>query len=208
MNHLIREPRWRFGFLALVVILLFAALSLMAFKLVLVKMLPFDNRSEFQVIINMDEGTTLEQTAAVARALGDNIRTVPEVINYQLYVGTASPYNFNGLVRHYFLRRSPAKADIQVNLLPKGMRSAQSHDIAKRVRPPLDEIARKYHARIAVVEIPPGPPSCKLSLRKSTGPTIPSRSISPTRYAVSLNGLKGLSTWTGMWKRPRQNTGL
>ncbi len=173
MSHLIREARWRNGFLVLVIVLLLAALSLLAFKLVLVKMLPFDNKSEFQVIINMDEGTTLEETAAVTRALGDYIRTVPEVTNYELYIGTASPYNFNGLVRHYFLRRGPAKADIQVNLLPKGKRSAQSHEIAKRVRPLLDEIAKKYNARIEVVEIPPGPPVLQTLVAEVYGPHYP-----------------------------------
>jgi len=173
MNHLIRDSRWRYAFLILVVVLLFGALSFLAFKLVLVKMLPFDNKSEFQVIINMDEGTTLEETAAVTRALGDYIRTVPEVTNYELYIGTASPYNFNGLVRHYFLRRGPTKADIQVNLLPKGERSAQSHEIAKRVRPPLDEIAKKYRARIEIVEIPPGPPVLQTLVAEVYGPRYP-----------------------------------
>ncbi len=170
MGHLIREARWRYGFLVLVVVLLLAALSLLFLKVVYVKMLPFDNRSEFQVIINMDEGTTLEETAAVTRALGDYLRTVPEVTNYELYIGTASPYNFNGLVRHYFLRRGPTKADIQVNLLSKSKRSAQSHEIAQRVRPPLDEIAKRYHARIEVVEIPPGPPVLQTLVAEIYGP--------------------------------------
>ena len=131
MTPLIHSPFWRYGFLVLVVVLLLASFSLFAFKIVRVKMLPFDNKSEFQIIIDMPAGSTLEQTAAVTREIGDYIRTVPEVINYQMYVGTASPYNFNGLVRHYFLRRGPHEADIQVNLLPKGERKAQSHDIAK-----------------------------------------------------------------------------
>ena len=122
MTPLIHSPFWRNGFLALVVVLLLATLSLFAFKVVRVKMLPFDNKSEFQIIIDMPVGSTLEQTASVTREIGDYIRTVPEVINYQMYVGTASPYNFNGLVRHYFLRRGPHEADIQVNLLPKGAR--------------------------------------------------------------------------------------
>jgi multidrug efflux pump subunit AcrB len=173
MRHLIRDPHWRYGFLVLVVVLLLAALSLLAFKLVFVKMLPFDNKSEFQIIINMDEGTTLEETAAVTRELGDCIRTVPEVTNYELYIGTASPYNFNGLVRHYFLRRGPNVADIQVNLLPKRERSAQSHEIAKRVRPALDEIAERYRARIEVVEIPPGPPVLQTLVAEVYGPHYP-----------------------------------
>jgi len=170
MTPLIHSPFWRYGFLVLVVVLLLAALSLFAFKVVRVKMLPFDNKSEFQVIIDMPEGSTLEQTASVTREIGDYIRTVPEVTNYQMYVGTASPYNFNGLVRHHFLRRGPHEADIQVNLLPKGERKAQSHDIAKRVRPRIDEIGTKYKARIKVAEVPPGPPVLQTLVAEVYGP--------------------------------------
>ena len=170
MTPLIHSPFWRNGFLALVVVLLLATLSLFAFKVVRVKMLPFDNKSEFQIIIDMPVGSTLEQTASVTREIGDYIRTVPEVINYQMYVGTASPYNFNGLVRHYFLRRGPHEADIQVNLLTKGERKAQSHDIAKRVRPRIDEIGAKYKARIKVAEVPPGPPVLQTLVAEIYGP--------------------------------------
>jgi len=170
MTPLIHSPFWRYGFLVLVVVLLLAALSLFAFKGVRIKMLPFDNKSEFQVIIDMPEGSTLEQTASVTREIGDYIRTVPEVTNCQMYVGTASPYNFNGLVRHYFLRRGPHEADIQVNLLPKGERKAQSHDIAKRVRPRIDEIGAKYKARIKVAEVPPGPPVLQTLVAEVYGP--------------------------------------
>ena len=170
MTPLIHSPFWRYGFLVFVVILLLASFSLFAFKIVRVKMLPFDNKSEFQIIIDMPEGTTLEQTAAVTREIGDTIRTVPEVINYQMYVGTASPHNFNGLVRHYFLRRGPHEADIQVNLKPKGERKSQSHDIAKRVRPKIDEIGRKHNARIKVSEVPPGPPVLQTLVAEVYGP--------------------------------------
>jgi multidrug efflux pump subunit AcrB len=170
MTPLIHSPFWRSGFLILVVVLLLATLSLFAFKVVRVKMLPFDNKSEFQVIIDMPAGSTLEQTASVTREIGDYIRTVPEVTNYQMYVGTASPYNFNGLVRHYFLRKGPHEADIQVNLLPKGERKAQSHDIAKRVRPRIDEIGAKYKARIKVAEVPPGPPVLQTLVAEVYGP--------------------------------------
>jgi multidrug efflux pump subunit AcrB len=170
MTPLIHSPFWRYGFLVFVVILLLASFSLFAFKIVRAKMLPFDNKSEFQIIIDMPEGTTLEQTAAVTREIGDTIRTVPEVINYQMYVGTASPHNFNGLVRHYFLRRGPHEADIQVNLKPKGERKAQSHDIAKRVRPKIDEIGRKYNARTKVSEVPPGPPVLQTLVAEVYGP--------------------------------------
>jgi multidrug efflux pump subunit AcrB len=170
MSHLIHSPLWRYGFLCLVVVLLLASISLFALKVVRVKMLPFDNKSEFQIIIDMPEGSTLEQTAAVTREIGDYIRTVPEVIHYQMYAGTASPYNFTGLVRHYFLRRGANVADVQVNLKPKGERRAQSHDIAKRVRPRIQEIARKYQARVKVSEVPPGPPVLQTLVAEVYGP--------------------------------------
>jgi multidrug efflux pump subunit AcrB len=170
MGRLIRDSRWRYGFLGGVVALLLLAVALFPLKAVKVKMLPFDNKSEFQLIIDMPEGSTLEQTAAVTREIGDYVRTVPEVIDYQMYVGTASPYNFNGLVRHYFLRRGPNVADIQVNLVRKGERSAQSHDIAKRVRPRIDEIATRYSARVKVAEVPPGPPVLQTLVAEIYGP--------------------------------------
>lgn len=170
MGKLINRPRWRNGFLALVALLLLGSFSLVLLKFVRVKMLPFDNKSEFQVIIDMPEGSTLEQTAAVTREISEYVRTVPEVTDYQMYVGTASPYNFNGLVRHYFLRRGPNVADIQVNLVPKGDRKAQSHDIAKRVRPAIQQIAAKYQARVKVSETPPGPPVLQTLVAEIYGP--------------------------------------
>lgn len=170
MTPLIRIPRWRHGFLAAVVLLLLVSLSLFAAKFVRVKMLPFDNKSEFQVIIDMPEGSTLEETAAATREMVDYLRTVPEVTDYQMYVGTASPYNFNGLVRHYFLRRGPNLADIQVNLAPRDERKAQSHGIARRVRPQIQEIAAKYTARVKVAEVPPGPPVLQTLVAEIYGP--------------------------------------
>jgi multidrug efflux pump subunit AcrB len=170
MSALINDPRKRKRFLLSVVILLLAALSLFAFKAVRVKMLPFDNKSEFQVIIDMPEGTTLEHTAAVTREMADALSALPEVTEVLLYVGTAAPYNFNGLVRHYFLRRDPHSADIQVNLLPKGERKAQSHDIAKRVRPELERIASRHQARVKVSEVPPGPPVLQTLVAEVYGP--------------------------------------
>ena len=170
MGTLIHDRRWRYAFLSGVALLLLGALALVALKLVRVKMLPFDNKSEFQVIVDMPEGTTLEGTAAVTREIGDYIRTMAEVTDYQMYVGTASPYNFNGLVRHYFLRRGANVADIQVNLVPKGQRSAQSHDIAKRVRPAIQQIAAKYMARVKISETPPGPPVLQTLVAEVYGP--------------------------------------
>jgi multidrug efflux pump subunit AcrB len=170
MRPLVTVPLFRYGFLSLVVVLLLAACSLVPLSKVLVKMLPFDNKSEFQIIIDMPEGSTLEKTAAVTREIADYIRTVPEVANFQMYSGAASPYNFNGLVRHYFLRRNPNAADIQVNLAPKNYRSAQGHEIAKRVRPPIDAIAAKYAARVKIAEVPPGPPVLQTLVAEVYGP--------------------------------------
>jgi len=170
MFPLLHHARLRFGFLALVVVLLIGASSLVAFRLVRVKMLPFDNKSEFQIIVDMPEGSTLEQTAAVTRRIGQYIGSVPDVENYQIYAGSASPYNFNGLVRHYFLRSGPNVADIQVNLAPKGDRAAQSHDIAKSVRPQIQEIAAKYGANVKVSEVPPGPPVLQTLVAEVYGP--------------------------------------
>lgn len=170
MGKLIHAPLWRYGFLLMVVLLLLGSLSLVGLKFVRVKMLPFDNKSEFQIIVDTPEGTTLEQTAALTREIGDYIRTVPEVTDYQMYVGTASPYNFNGLVRHYYLRRGPNVADLQVNLVPKGERQAQSHEIAKRVRPAIQQLAAKYNARVKVSEVPPGPPVLQTLVAEVYGP--------------------------------------
>jgi multidrug efflux pump subunit AcrB len=170
MNPLIREPKKRTMFAVAVVVLLLLAVSLVPLKLVHVKMLPFDNKSEFQVIIDMPNGTTLEQTTRVAQALGGYLAQQPEVTNYQIYSGTSGPYNFNGLVRHYFLRRGPNQADIQVNLLKARDRSAQSHEIARRVRPALDQIAAQYGARIKVAEVPPGPPVLQTLVAEVYGP--------------------------------------
>jgi multidrug efflux pump subunit AcrB len=170
MTPLIHRPLWRYGFLLLVVLLLLGAVSLIGIKFVRVKMLPFDNKSEFQVIIDMDEGSTLEETAAVTREIADILRTVPEVTDYQMYIGTASPYNFNGLVRHYFLRRGPNVGDIQVNLVSKDERKSQSHDIAKRIRPMMQPIAAKYGARLKIAEVPPGPPVLQTLVAEVYGP--------------------------------------
>jgi multidrug efflux pump subunit AcrB len=170
MGSLLHTRRLRYGFLMGVTCLLLAAMSLVGLKLVRVKMLPFDNKSEFQVIIDMPEGATLEQTAAVTHEIGAYIRMVPEVKDYQLYIGTASPYNFNGLVRHYFLREGANVADIQVNLASKDERATQSHEIAKRVRLRIQEIAASFNARVKIAEVPPGPPVLQTLVAEVYGP--------------------------------------
>jgi multidrug efflux pump subunit AcrB len=170
MGALLHRVWLRRGFLAGVALLLLSALSLFGLRVVRVKMLPFDNKSEFQVVIDMPEGSTLEQTAAVSRGIGEYLHTVPEVRDYQLYIGTASPYNFNGLVRHYFLRSGPNVADIQVNLAARSQRKAQSHDIARRVRQPIQEIAAVYGANVKIAEVPPGPPVLQTLVAEIYGP--------------------------------------
>ena len=154
----IRGPHARrllgLGVLALIAI----SLLLPAFGLVRLKMLPLDNKSEFSVMVDMPAGTPLEKTAAVLHALGAQLATVPEVVNYQAYAGTAAPINFNGLVRQYYLRAGGDVGELQVNLVDKHARSEQSHAIATRVRPPLQEIGKRFGANVKVVEVPPGPP--------------------------------------------------
>ena len=170
MGALVHRRGVRWGFLIGVVVLLGLAVSMLFVKLVKVKMLPFDNKSEFQIIVDMPEGSTLEQTSALCRQLGNYVSGVPEVTDYQCYVGTSGPFNFNGLVRHYFLRSAANEADIQVNLVDRHHRKAQSHDIAKRVRPDLVRLAQPYGARIKVAEVPPGPPVLQTMVAEIYGP--------------------------------------
>jgi multidrug efflux pump subunit AcrB len=160
----------RLAVLVLVGVLLGLAVLLIPLKKVTVKMLPFDNKSELQVIIDMPESVTLEETAALTREMGNFLQTVPEVTNYQTYVGTAAPFNFNGLVRHYFLRTGSNMADIQVNFAGKHERTAQSHELAKRLRPGLKRLADGYGAKIKVAEIPPGPPVLSTLVAEIYGP--------------------------------------
>jgi len=172
MTPLINSARNRFLFFAGVIVLLLISVALVPMGLVRVKMLPFDNKSELQVVINMPDGTPLEQTARVAQALGSKLAEQPDVLNYQVYAGTSGPYNFNGLVRHYYMRRQSNQADIQVNLLHAKQRSDQSHTIAKRLRPLLDAIGNQYGARIQVSEVPPGPPVVQTLVAEVYGPDL------------------------------------
>ena len=170
MGAILHHAPLRWGFLGGVVLLLLGSCSLFYFEFVKVKMLPFDNKSEFQVIVDMPNGTTLEETARVAGELATATLGQPEVVNLQTYVGTASPFNFNGLVRHYYLRHGSNVADIQVNLLGKGDRKLQSHEIAKQVRTRLLPIANRFGARIKVAEVPPGPPVLQTLVAEVYGP--------------------------------------
>ncbi len=175
MGPMIAQGKWRFVFLTGILVLLLAVMALVAIGWVKVKMLPFDNKSEFQIILNMPEGSSLEETAQCAREIAAAVRVEPEVTDYEIYAGVAAPFNFNGLVRHYFMRRGANIADLQINLVAKGERAAQSHDIAKRVRPRVAEIVAKYGARVAVAEVPPGPPVLQTLVAEIYGPDEPSR---------------------------------
>lgn len=161
------KRRWMLG---ITVVLLIGSVFMFFTKSVLVKMLPFDNKNEFQVVIDMPEGTTLERTASVTQEIAQYLITVPEVVNYQNYIGTSAPITFNGLVRHYDLRGGSNMADIQVNLLHKEYRDRQSHDVAKAVRPEIQSIAKKYGANVKVIEVPPGPPVLSTLVAEIYGP--------------------------------------
>ncbi|MCD6359294.1 MAG: efflux RND transporter permease subunit [Armatimonadetes bacterium] len=170
MNRLVTDRHLAHVFLGVIGVALVVAVALLPAKLVVFKMLPFDNKSEFQVVIDTPEGTTLEDTAAVARALAEKVCQVPEVTDVETYAGTASPYNFNGLIRHYFMRRGPNVADLQVNLIPRHERKRPSHEIARSIRPELTEIARRMGADIKVAEVPPGPPVISTLVAEIYGP--------------------------------------
>jgi len=163
-----RKARWAlFGGIMVAIL---AAVSLAGFKLVVLKMLPFDNKSEFQVVVDMPVGTPVEETSRVLGEMGAYLSTIPEVTDYQAYAGTAAPINFNGLVRQYYLRASPELGDLQVNLVDKHERDRKSHEIAFTARPKLVEIGQKYGATVKVVEVPPGPPVLSPIVAEVYGP--------------------------------------
>lgn len=167
---LLDSSKKRWLMLGFTVLLLLGSITMFFTKSVAVKMLPFDNKNEFQVVVDMPEGTTLERTSAVTREIAQYLTTVPEVVNYQNYIGASAPITFNGLVRHYDMRGGSNMADIQVNLLHKEDRKMQSHDIAKKVRPQIQEIAKKYGANVKIVEVPPGPPVLSTIVAEIYGP--------------------------------------
>jgi multidrug efflux pump subunit AcrB len=180
------ETRWkRWAFIMGTVVILLISVSFFYTKWVAVKMLPFDNKNEFQVVIDMPEGTSLERTAVVTQEIAEYLGGQSLVKNYQGYVGTAGPISFNGLVRHYDLRRGENVADIQVNLVDKGERSIQSHGIAKQFRPHIQKIAAKYNANVKLVEVPPGPPVLSTIVAEVYGPDY-SKQIDVARQAKKL----------------------
>jgi multidrug efflux pump subunit AcrB len=175
MGILLDQPAARWSVLAGIGVLLVGSCSLIYFGVVKVKMLPFDNKSEFQVIVDMPNGTTLEETSRVVQLLALEAQKQPEVVNLQTYAGTAAPYSFNGMVRHYYLRRGANVGDIQVNLQPKGQRKLQSHEVAKQMRLRLQEVAERNRARVKVAEVPPGPPVLQTLVAEVYGPDLERR---------------------------------
>lgn len=167
---LLQSSKKRRFLVGITVLLLLGSVIMFFTKSVVVKMLPFDNKNEFQVVIDMPEGTTLERTAAVTQEIAQYLSNVPQVVNYQNYIGTSAPITFNGLVRHYDLRGGSNMADIQVNLLHKEDRNMQSHGIAKEVRPEVQKIAKKYGANVKIIEVPPGPPVLSTLVAEIYGP--------------------------------------
>ncbi len=192
MRPLLEQPLLRWSFVGVVALSLLVSCGLVYTQFVKVKMLPFDNKSEFQVIIDMPEGTPLEETARVTRLLASASLEQPEVVNVQTYAGTASPFNFNGLVRHYYLRRGANVADIQVNLLGKEHRDLPSHDIAKQIRQRLTPIARANRANIKVAEVPPGPPVLQTMVAEIYGPTEEGRQRIAGQVKQLMEGLDGV----------------
>jgi multidrug efflux pump subunit AcrB len=192
MRRLMGHRRTRFLFYGGVLSLLVLAVALLPLRLVSVKMLPFDNKSEFQVILDLPEGTSLETSAALGSATAAYLRSVPEVLSTEVYAGTAAPFNFNGLVRHYFMRRGANVADVQVNLVAKGDRGRSSHAIAVAVRPGIDALARQYGASAKIAEIPPGPPVLSTLVAEVYGPTDSARLAAARRVKSVFESTPGV----------------
>ena len=181
-----REGRGRrLGMLAAVLALITLSMGLVVVQWVVLKMLPFDNKSEFQVVVDMPEGTPVERTQRVLDELGLALTDVPEVMNYQTYAGTSAPINFNGLVRQYYLRAEPHQGDIQVNLVDKSDRDRKSHEVAMSVRAPLQEIGERHGANVKIVEVPPGPPVIAPLVAEIYGAT-PEQREATARYVRSV----------------------
>lgn len=164
------RPVLGLAFLAAVFGAFLLSIGLVPLGFVPLKMLPYDNKSELQIVIDMPEGTPLEKTDAAARALGSYLATVSEVVDYETYVGTSGPFDFNGMVRQYYLRQGDHVADIRLNLVDKHARAHQSHEIALRIRPAVEDIGRRYGANVKIVEMPPGPPVLATIVAEVYGP--------------------------------------
>jgi len=208
MKPLIYSSKVRKWFIIALLVMLAGAIMLVGLKLVKVKMLPFDNKNEFQVVLDMPEGSSLDQTKAAINELADYISKTPEVKNITAYVGTSAPYNFNGLVRHYFLRSKPWQADLQVNLSCKGQRKRQSHAIADSVRPRVHEIVSKYGGHVQVAEVPPGPPVLSTLVLEVYGPTLEGQRKLAGEVESLLNSNSGVTDVDNYVGRPEKMDSL
>jgi multidrug efflux pump subunit AcrB len=187
LTPLLNSARKRWLLFAGILAALVLSVGLTLVQWVVLKMLPFDNKSEFQVVVDMPAGTPLEDTSAALQALGGYLAEQPEVVHLQSYAGTASPITFNGLVRQYYLRADAEQGDLQVTLVDKHHRSDKSHVIAQRLRPGLEEIGAKYHARVKVVEVPPGPPVMSPLVTEVYGPDEAGRQKLAAQIAQSFS---------------------
>jgi multidrug efflux pump subunit AcrB len=192
LNPLLAQRSRRYAFYGVVGLLLLGSVGLVAARLVQVKMLPFDNKSELQVILDFPEGTTVEASHAAAADIAAYLTSVPEVSSVQTYAGTAAPFNFNGLVRHYFLRRGGHVADLQVNLRPKDDRKRQSHAVAVAMRPAVDSIARRHGASAKLAEVPPGPPVLSTLVAEVYGPDDSTRLALARRVKATMEATDGV----------------
>jgi multidrug efflux pump subunit AcrB len=192
MGLILDRGRIRLIYFLIMTLLLMGSISLLYFKAVTVKMLPFDNKDEFEIILTLPEGSALNKTQDAVNEMVNYLRTVPEVLHITSYVGVAAPYNFNGLVRHYFLRERPYQADIVVNLKSRHDRNRQSHQIAKEVRGPLAKITKAFGARMQVAEVPPGPPVLSTLVFELYGPDLQKRTELARRLIELLNNTDGI----------------
>lgn len=193
MNPLILHKPLRVLFILFLILLLISSVYLIPSKKVLLKMLPFDNKNEFQVILDMQEGTPVEKTKRVLKEIADSLSALPEVSDIETYVASSSPYNFNGLVRHYFLRNSSHQGDLQVNLVHRSKRKKQSHDIAEAVRPIIHEIVKKYGGQVQVAEVPPGPPVLSTLVLEIYGPGLKEQHELAEQIKTLLKNTSGIT---------------
>jgi len=191
-----------YGFLAGLVILFFAVMAMFYTTAVTVKMLPYDNKPEFAVVIDMPEGTALPATANMARELAERLREISEVTALQTYAGTARPFDFNGMVRHYYLREDPWLAEIQVQLLNKKERARSSHEIAEAARALLTPIAREAGARVTIAEMPPGPPVVQAVVAEIYGPDAETRRQVATDMTAMFESVEGLADVDSYMSQP------
>jgi multidrug efflux pump subunit AcrB len=192
MGRLLDDRKARGWYLASTAAMLAAAMALVPLKAVIIKMLPFDDKDDFEVVLNMPEGSSLAATRTAVDELSDVLRKLPETRRVVAYLGVAAPYNFNGLVRHYFMRTNPDQADLVVQLTPKGHRR-QSHQVARSVRPAVTAIARKHGARVQVAEVPPGPPVLSTLVFEIYGPDAAARENLARRLRTLLESTDGIT---------------